>query len=202
MVSCAPNVRRASISLIGTRMSSSSYAMHAQRDHATCPHGRGAHCLLTIMGNQPGPHRQLRSLPWKNAPAGHAQTGRAYGRIEKRTLKAVTVAAGLLFPTTPRPSWSPALSALMPREQPTQPGQTCRVRGLGHDRVRHPLIKAVEGARPDMQLGLPACLPAPRHVRDRLIWTRHEPLFELERPPLRIASSERVPAAGAPSCQR
>ncbi|HEY6275748.1 MAG TPA: ISAs1 family transposase [Streptosporangiaceae bacterium] len=73
-------------------------AMHAQREHATYLHGRGAHYLLTVKGNQPGLHRQLRALPWKDVPAGHVQAGRAHGRAEKRTIKAVTVTAGLAFP--------------------------------------------------------------------------------------------------------
>jgi Transposase DDE domain len=51
-----------------------------------------------VKGNQPGLHRQLRALPWKDVPAGHIQAGRAHGRAEKRTLKAVTVTAGLAFP--------------------------------------------------------------------------------------------------------
>ena len=44
---------------------------------------------------------RLKALPWKDVPAGHASTGRAHGRIEKRTLKAVTVtesAGGPGFP--------------------------------------------------------------------------------------------------------
>jgi predicted transposase YbfD/YdcC len=73
-------------------------ALHAQREHATYLHKRGAHYIFTVKGNQPGLHRQLRSLPWKDIPAGHSQTGRAHGRIEKRTVKAVTVTAGLRFP--------------------------------------------------------------------------------------------------------
>jgi predicted transposase YbfD/YdcC len=73
-------------------------ALHAQREHATYLHGRGAHYLITVKGNQPKLHQQLRSLPWKDVPIGHTQTGRAHGRIEKRTLKVVTIAAGILFP--------------------------------------------------------------------------------------------------------
>jgi predicted transposase YbfD/YdcC len=73
-------------------------AMHAQRGHATYLHGRGAHYVLTIKGNQPGLRDQLKALPWKDIPAGHTQVGRAHGRAEKRTLKAVTVTAGLAFP--------------------------------------------------------------------------------------------------------
>src|SRR5665647_1980824 len=40
----------------------------------------------------------LRALPWTDVPVGHTQTGRGHGRIEKRTVKVVTVAAGLGFP--------------------------------------------------------------------------------------------------------
>jgi predicted transposase YbfD/YdcC len=73
-------------------------ALHAQREHATWLHDRGGHYLVTVKGNQPGLLRQLRSLPWKQVPEGHVQEGRGHGRIEKRILKAVTVAAGLAFP--------------------------------------------------------------------------------------------------------
>jgi predicted transposase YbfD/YdcC len=73
-------------------------ALHAQRGHATWLHGRGAHYLVTVKGNQPGLLRQLKSLPWKDVPAGHVSEGRAHGRIEKRIVKVVTVTAGLAFP--------------------------------------------------------------------------------------------------------
>ncbi len=46
-------------------------ALHAQREHAAYLHGRGAHYLVTVKGNQPGLLRQLRSLPWKGVPPGH-----------------------------------------------------------------------------------------------------------------------------------
>ena len=51
-----------------------------------------------MKGNQPSLLRQLRSLPWKQVPLGHAQDGRGHGRIEKRIVKVVSVAAGLAFP--------------------------------------------------------------------------------------------------------
>jgi predicted transposase YbfD/YdcC len=73
-------------------------ALHAQREHATWLHEHGAHYLVTVKGNQPGLLRQLRSLPWKDVPEGHTQDGRGHGRIEKRIVKTVTVAAGLAFP--------------------------------------------------------------------------------------------------------
>ncbi|WP_255720639.1 ISAs1 family transposase [Frankia sp. CiP3] len=40
----------------------------------------------------------MTTLPWKDVPVGHTTTGRGHGRIETRTLKAVTVPAGLGFP--------------------------------------------------------------------------------------------------------
>jgi len=80
-------------------------ALHAQREHATWLHERGAHYLVTVKGNQPSLLRQLRSLPWKQVPLGHVQDGRGHGRIEKRIVKVVTVAAGLAFPLLSRVSF-------------------------------------------------------------------------------------------------
>jgi predicted transposase YbfD/YdcC len=73
-------------------------AMHTQIGHADYLHARAAHLLVTVKGNQPTLHKQLKALPWKDVPVGHTSSGRAHGRIEKRTLKAVTVPAGLGFP--------------------------------------------------------------------------------------------------------
>jgi predicted transposase YbfD/YdcC len=74
-------------------------AMHCQKDHADyLVLARGAHYVLTIKGNQPALRRQLTALPWNEIPTGHTSTSRSHGRVEKRTLKAVTVSAGLLFP--------------------------------------------------------------------------------------------------------
>jgi predicted transposase YbfD/YdcC len=77
-------------------------ALHAQREHAAYLHKRGAHYLVTVKGNQPGLLRQLRSLPWKDVPPGDVSAGRAHGRAEKRTIKVVTVTAGLGFPHAAR----------------------------------------------------------------------------------------------------
>ncbi|WP_230203095.1 ISAs1 family transposase [Parafrankia discariae] len=73
-------------------------AMHSQTAHADYLHARGAHLLVTVKRNQPTVHTRLRTLPWKDVPVGHTTTGRGHGRIETRTLKAVTVPAGLGFP--------------------------------------------------------------------------------------------------------
>ena len=73
-------------------------ALHAQTSHAEFLHARGAHLLVTVKGNQPTLHATLKALPWKDVPVGHVNTSHGHGRIENRTVKAVTVAAGLGFP--------------------------------------------------------------------------------------------------------
>ncbi|MHA6800194.1 ISAs1 family transposase [Bounagaea algeriensis] len=72
-------------------------ALHCQTAHAEHLLGeRGAHYLVTVKGNQPALRAQLHALPWKQVPVGHTERG--HGRVEKRTLKAVTLAAGIAFP--------------------------------------------------------------------------------------------------------
>jgi predicted transposase YbfD/YdcC len=73
-------------------------ALHTQRDHVIYLHQRGAHWILTVKGNQPTLHRQLRELPWRQVAVAHRATGRGHGRRETRTVKIVTIAAGIAFP--------------------------------------------------------------------------------------------------------
>jgi len=74
-------------------------AMHCQKDHAEyLVEKRGAHYLLTVKNNQPKLRKQLAQLPWADVPVTDTQRDRAHGRIEKRTLKVVTISAGILFP--------------------------------------------------------------------------------------------------------
>ncbi|MGH3327936.1 MAG: ISAs1 family transposase, partial [Streptomycetales bacterium] len=86
-------------------------AMHAQRAHADyLVLERGAHDLLTVKDNQPALFAQRNKLPWKNAPVLHRSNDRAHGRVEKRSVKVVTVPPGILYPHA-RPSRSPAKPA-------------------------------------------------------------------------------------------
>ena len=73
-------------------------ALHAQRDHARYLARRGAHYILTVIGNQPGLHVQLKALPWREVPVTSDTRGRSHGRREHRTLKVIAVAQGLAFP--------------------------------------------------------------------------------------------------------
>ncbi|MDJ0316169.1 ISAs1 family transposase [Arthrobacter antibioticus] len=73
-------------------------ALHTQREHAQYLHFRGAHYVLTVKGNQPKLHEQLCALPWKQVRAGPKAHTTANGREIQRTVKCVTVAAGINFP--------------------------------------------------------------------------------------------------------
>lgn len=74
-------------------------ALHAQKAHADyLVLARGANYLLTVKGNQPGLFAQLKALPWKQVPLAHTSNDRAHGRVEKRTIKVVTLTTGILFP--------------------------------------------------------------------------------------------------------
>jgi predicted transposase YbfD/YdcC len=74
-------------------------AMHAQREHARyLVAQRGAHYILTVKGNQPSLHAQLKTLPWRDVPVTSDTRDRGHGRRERRTLKVTAVAAGLAFP--------------------------------------------------------------------------------------------------------
>lgn len=74
-------------------------AMHCQRIHAKyLVEQRGAHYLLTVKGNQPALRRQLTQVPWTQVAITDTQDDRRHGRIEKRTVKVVSIDAGILFP--------------------------------------------------------------------------------------------------------
>jgi predicted transposase YbfD/YdcC len=50
-----------------------------------------------VKRNQPGLHRQLKALPWRQVPAGDDTRNRGHGRDEIRRLQVITV-ADLAFP--------------------------------------------------------------------------------------------------------
>lgn len=73
-------------------------ALHTQREHANYLIGRGAHYLLTVKGNQPKLHTQLKALPWRDIPALDVTRDAGHGRLESRTVKITAVSAGIAFP--------------------------------------------------------------------------------------------------------
>ncbi|MFD9360178.1 ISAs1 family transposase [Streptomyces sp. NPDC060031] len=73
-------------------------ALHTQRDHARfLVEEKNAHYLLVVKANQPGLHRRLRSLPWKDVTARRYDREVSHGRKETRVTRALTV-TGLDFP--------------------------------------------------------------------------------------------------------
>ena len=54
--------------------------------------------MLSVKGNQPRLRRQLAALPWREVQTAHRSAETAHGRREIRTLKVVTIAAGIEFP--------------------------------------------------------------------------------------------------------
>jgi predicted transposase YbfD/YdcC len=73
-------------------------ALHTQREHVIDLAARGAHWVLTVKGNQPRLRRQLATLPWREVETAHRATATVHGRREIRTLKVLTIAAGIEFP--------------------------------------------------------------------------------------------------------
>ena len=73
-------------------------ALHTQREHAHCLHSREAHFVFTVKANHPKLHDQLRALPWKRVRAGNKTQETANGREIERTIKCVSLTAGINFP--------------------------------------------------------------------------------------------------------
>lgn len=73
-------------------------ALHTQRSHAEYLIKRGAHHVLTVKGNQRSLQRQLKELPWEAVPVGNKQPYRKHGCKGYRSIKVVTIDAGILFP--------------------------------------------------------------------------------------------------------
>src|SRR5262249_21216190 len=75
------------------------HASHAQRAHAqSLVTQKKANYILTVKINRPSLYAQLKSLPWRQVPAGFDAKNKGHGRAERRTLKVTAVAAGIAFP--------------------------------------------------------------------------------------------------------
>jgi predicted transposase YbfD/YdcC len=84
------------IDLAGTVITAD--ALHTQREHVIALAARGMHWVLSVKGNQPRLRRQLAALPWREVEIAHRSAATVHGRREIRTLKVVTIAAGIEFP--------------------------------------------------------------------------------------------------------
>ncbi|WP_261565671.1 ISAs1 family transposase [Frankia gtarii] len=73
-------------------------ALHTQRQTASWLVSHHAHYVLTVKANQPTLYAQLAALPWHRVKTAARSVERGHDRLERRTVKATEVRAGLLFP--------------------------------------------------------------------------------------------------------
>jgi predicted transposase YbfD/YdcC len=71
-------------------------AMHTQHDTAQLIVSRGADYVMTVKGNMPTLHRQLRGLPWARIPSV-SSVSRDHGRRARRTVKVALAPAWIGF---------------------------------------------------------------------------------------------------------
>lgn len=57
--------------------------------------GKAAHYLWPVLGNQPGIHEALGSLPWGDVPAAAATSEISHGRIETRAIRVLPLPGGI-----------------------------------------------------------------------------------------------------------
>ncbi len=153
-------------------------AMHAQRGHATCLAGRGAHYLFTVKRNQPGLFGQLASLPWRQVPVADDTRERGHGRHERRVMKVTAVAAGLAFPHAAQ-----AIQIIGRR------------RLSGKKKWSRETVYAITSltATQASPAGLAAIIRGHWHIEDRLHWVRDMD-YDEDRSQVRTASGPRVMA--------
>ena len=156
-------------------------ALHAQRDHARYLARRGAHYILTVIGNQPGLHVQLKALPWREVPVTSDTRGRSHGRREHRTLKVIAVAQGLAFPHA------------------AQAIQVIRRRATARKGKKRKWSAATVYAITSLTAAqaspskLAAMLRGHGAIEDRLPWI-HDMIYDEDRSQIRTASGPRVMA--------
>jgi predicted transposase YbfD/YdcC len=71
-------------------------ALHTQGDTAQLITGRNADYVMTVKGNMPTLHRQLKRLPWAAVPAVSA-VSKGHGRRARRTIKVALAPAWIEF---------------------------------------------------------------------------------------------------------
>jgi predicted transposase YbfD/YdcC len=72
-------------------------AMHTQTGTARAVLGRGAEYVMTVKGNMPALHQQLKALPWAKVPA-ESEVSTGHGRRARRTIKVVQAPDWIEFP--------------------------------------------------------------------------------------------------------
>jgi predicted transposase YbfD/YdcC len=155
-------------------------ALHCQRDHAGYLAERGAHWILAVKGNQPHLHTQLASLPWRAVPDATRDTDRGHGRREIRTLKILTIQAGIDFPHA-----QPALQIRRRRHRLDQPGRFATETVYAITSLR------VHEAKPAQ---LAAWIRGDWHIENKIHWVR-DVTYDEDRSQIRTGAGPQVMAA-------
>jgi predicted transposase YbfD/YdcC len=155
-------------------------ALRCQRDHAGYLAERGAHWILAVKGNQPHLHTQLASLPWRAVPDATRDTDRGHGRREIRTLKILTIQAGIDFPHA-----QPALQIRRRRHRLDQPGRFATETVYAITSLR------VHEAKPAQ---LAAWIRGHWHIENKIHWVR-DVTYDEDRSQIRTGAGPQVMAA-------
>jgi hypothetical protein len=97
----------ANLDLAGTVVTADALQTHPAAAEFLVTH-KQAHYLFAVKANQPTLLDRCAGLPWHRVPVLDRTCDRGHGRVEVRTLKAVTVTTTSGSPTPPRSSRSPA----------------------------------------------------------------------------------------------
>jgi predicted transposase YbfD/YdcC len=138
-------------------------ALHAQTGHAREVATRGAHLMVTVKANQPTLHTLLKALPWADVPVGDQRRDRGHGRLETRTVKALT-------------DRTPGELGFPHAEQAVRITRTRTVKGKTSRETAYLIVSLpAEHAQPDQ---LQDWARLEWHIENRLHWVRDVTLRE------------------------
>jgi predicted transposase YbfD/YdcC len=149
-------------------------ALHTQHDSAQLILGRGADYVMTVKGNMPTLHKQLRKLPWTRIPSA-SSVSKDHGRRARRTIKVALA-----------PSWIGFEGAA----QVAQLRRTVTKKGRKTVEVVY-LITSDRSASPET---LAAWVRRHWHIENKLHWVR-DVTYQEDKSLVRTGNAPRVMAS-------
>jgi predicted transposase YbfD/YdcC len=151
-------------------------AMHTQTDTAEAILAAGADYVFTVKGNQPGLHKKLKTLPWRDVPA-HTTTDTTRGRRTTRTIKVAQA-----------PTWSGFTGAT----QVAQVRRTRTIKGNKSVEVVYLITSASHHAAPPVVLA--SWVKNHWRIENRLHWVR-DVTYDEDRSQVRTGNTPHVMAS-------